>query len=211
MATYSAYAKIDAHMDLVSKDANYGATASVELGGVFINDKSKFMRAIANFDVSALSGRTIDNAELRMLRSGLSNPGFDATIYRCTRPDGWTEGGVTWNKYDGSSDWTDAGGDFDEVTPTPKAISALPSPGWNVFTGMKDFVTDAIDNRNGVVSLIIKADDENPPQTAWVSWQANDASIDVWRFVIDHSGAPIGARRERGFIRGVQRGTLRGI
>jgi hypothetical protein len=210
MAGFIAYAIIDSHLDGVSKDTNYGAATSIELGPVFINDKSKLMRGIGNFHVSALKGRTINSAQLEMTRSGLSNPGFDATLRRCTRPADWTEDGVTWNKYDGTNDWTTAGGDVDNSTPTPVSFSALPDGGLNVVTGLGPFVIDAIDNRNGIVSLILRADDEDPPATAWVAWTSKDSADGRWRLRIDHSGAPIGIHAERGFSRGVQRGVGRG-
>ena len=193
MATLTATAQIDSHMDKVNPTVNFGAAAGVECGPVYVLSLTKVMRGIGNFDVSSLFNRVIDSAQLEFDKSGVSGSNFAATIYRCTRPAEWTQGGVTWNKYDGSNDWTATGGDLDLVTPTPKAIASfLPVNSLNIITGMKDFVVDALDARLGIVSLIIKADDETATQiseTHWVSWKQQAD----WKLVVEHSPAPPGA------------------
>ena len=190
MTTLTATAQIDSHMDEVNPTTNFGSAGSVECGPVYVLSLTKVMRGIVNFDVSSLFNRKIESAQLEFSRNGEFNPGFAATIYRCTRPADWTEGGVTWNKYDGSNDWTAAGGDLDLVTPTPKAIASfLPASGVNIITRLKHFVIDAIANRSNIVSLIIKADDETATsigETHWVSWLAQAD----WKLVVEHFPTP---------------------
>ena len=219
MAKYSAIATADAWMNGSSgnQDDNHGGDIAVELGALVIGgDKAKLARAIANFDLSALAGRTINAAELRR-RIGGSSDGlnaWNAKISRCTRPADWVEAEVTWNDYRVSTPWTSAGGDFDDAGP-PVAITytepASPSA-WEVVPGLKDFITDALDNHNGIVSFIIRATNESPPDTDWVSWgnRAELPHMARWRLVVDHSGPPIGMHGERGFVRGAQRGVMRG-
>ncbi len=80
------------------------------------------------------------------------------------------------------------------------------------ITGLIDFATDALDNRSGIVSLILRLDDEDPGTTEGEVLYTREKVPLVtrqWRFVVDHDGAPI-RNRERGFLRGVQRGVARG-
>lgn len=169
---------IDSWMDGASgnQDDNHGAATSLELGPAFAGaDKTKLARAIVNFNVAPIAGSGYTAAELRVYRSGSSGDPFAATIYRCTRPSTWTEGGVTWLKYNGSSSWTAGGGDYDASTPAPIAFTAL-NAGWNIITGMKPFVDDAISSRGNLVSLILRANDENPGTTRWVATNSREGT-----------------------------------
>lgn len=212
MATYATRPTIDSHMDQKQPDANYGQANAVEMGPTYYGgSKDKLRRAIANFNVSALQGRTITAAQIRRVISGAIGPpqGFAATIYRCTRPATWTETGVTWNKYNGANNWTTAGGDYDQTTPAPVHYIETTNP----IPGLKDFVIDALNNRTGIVSIIIRVDNENPGVTTWASWWSRQYQMHIWRLEVDHSGDPIGLRKavERGFLRGAQRGVMRGV
>jgi len=46
-------------------------------------------------------------------RAGADNNSRTVGLYRVTRS--WTESGVTWNRYDGTNNWTTAGGDYDST------------------------------------------------------------------------------------------------
>ena len=78
-----------------------------------INSQStKEDRILIQFDLSAIpSSALVQSASLELFAS--SNGGSAATIevFRLTRD--WTEDGVTWESYNGSNNWTTAGGDFD--------------------------------------------------------------------------------------------------
>jgi hypothetical protein len=82
-------------------------------------------RSLLQFDISSIpSGSTVDSAILT-LKSYQNRLSADScAINRVTQA--WTEAGVTWNKYDGSTNWATAGGDFDAVadaTFTPPALT----------------------------------------------------------------------------------------
>jgi autotransporter-associated beta strand protein len=72
-------------------------------------------RSLLRFDLSALpTGSTLSAASLTLTVSGTfgGNPGGESmNIHRLTQS--WTEGGVTWNHYDGTNTWASAGGDYD--------------------------------------------------------------------------------------------------
>lgn len=192
MAVRHFEATIDSHMDGVNnKDTNYGTDQTLfnsitYLGG----DKAFLFRPIGNFDVSPVAGLTINSAKLVREITSVTNGGFSAILSRCTRPADWTEGGVTWNKYDGTNAWTDAGGDFDDTGPPAKIDYTEPTAtGEHEITGLKDFVTDAIDNRSNIVSIIMRHSDENPASTTGAQFRSVDNGADIWHLVVDYTPA----------------------
>ena len=196
-------------MDGEDADAN---VIDTQLGAVIVGgDKTKRMRSIMNFDVSAVASRTISAAELLRHKTGIAdqaNP-WSADIKRCTRPTTWTEAGITWNKYDGTNNWTTAGGDVANPTVMyTEPATDIKSP----ITGMVGFVTDAISLRSNIVSVIHIPDNENPPDSDWLS--INDDQISMFfrpQLAITHDGRYIGARLKRGAVRGHARGVRRGV
>ena len=162
----------DSYMDSVNPNTNYG-NVTIKMGvAVVVDQKGLQARAIGNFDVSILSGKTINSAVLYRSFQGGVGTNVACTVYRCTRPATWTEAGVTWNKYDGTNVWTAAGGDMDGTTPTPVAFQT----GDNPLTGLVNFVTDALNNRNGIVSLILRLDNESPGESHWIAWENQEQS-----------------------------------
>lgn len=74
---------------------------------VFWGVNTSFFVSLIKFDLSSIpANATITNAKLLLTcRSGTAS--ITAQIHRILRP--WTEGGATWNKYDGTFDWATAG------------------------------------------------------------------------------------------------------
>lgn len=82
-------------------------------------------RGLLEFDITSIpSGSTVTSATLSLFTSnGLTN--VNTSIHRVTQA--WTEAGSTWNKYDGITDWTSAGGDYDataDANATPSSTAA---------------------------------------------------------------------------------------
>ena len=217
MSGFTAYPQRDSQMvgvPVAAKDTNYGANPIAGVRAFYFGgDKATLTREIVNFDVSPLSGRTVTAAKLIVVLS-LANVSATAIISRCTRPADWVESEVTWNDYKVATPWTDGGGDFDDSGP-PASVSYATHGSIDTefeITGLIDFATDALDNRSGIVSLILRLDDEDPGSTEGEVLYTKEKVPLVtrqWRFVVDHDGAPI-RDRERGFQRGVQRGVARG-
>jgi hypothetical protein len=116
-----------------------------------------FYRALFVFDVSSIPREaSISTATLSLtVTSGTYGGVATFSVDRLTNSD-WTETGVTWNKYDGTNDWTTPGGDYTatgEVTDDggggPAAISLT-------VTGMESLVSDAVINRSGLLNIIIR-------------------------------------------------------
>lgn len=192
---------IDSFMDFSNPTTNYGSNVSIALGVLFAGgSKTAVRRPIANFDVSAIPvDAEIDAAELRVTVTLADSDPFQAIVERCTRPTTWTELGVTWNRYDGVNNWTLGGGDYDLINEVPPAVpfDAANASGPFVIEGLSAFVRDALDNRSGIVSLIIHNADENPivsHRNVWLSGA-------FWSLVTDYTEAaaavPPPGRRSR--------------
>lgn len=194
MAIYTAVAQIDSKMNGLLPNNNWGTTNPMNHGVTYSgSSKTEVWRAIANFNVSALAGATINSAKLRRNVSDDPNSPFDVRFARCTRPADWTEGGVTWNKYDGVNNWTAAGGDVDLTTPAAIVFTEPLGTGWVETTGFKPFVDDALQFRSGIVSIISRAVDENPGVNVHSVWASREAASNKWELEVDYT--PSGVTR----------------
>lgn len=187
--------QIDSYMQTPQQDTNFGGDSVILLGATYAGPTKTFLdRPIANFDVGALAGQQINTAKLVRSIVSLAGGGFAAHIFRCTRPATWTELGVTWKKYDGTTEWTTHGGDWDAAVPTPVPYAEATAFGIHEIFGLGEFVEDALTLRSGIVSLIMKADDENPGANHNLGWNARQTPPG-WQLVIDHgSTADLGRR-----------------
>jgi hypothetical protein len=174
----------DSYYDYGSPNTNYGASTSILMGVVIAGGiKTQVLRAIANFDVSAIpSSAVIAQAKMQRALTLVDPRSHTVKIDRCTRPAQWTENGVTWNKYDGVTPWTFQGGDFDEGTPPAISFLEAMAAGQHEVTGLGGFVRDALDLHNGIVSLIMRNENEGPAQTEHSAWLAGA----LWKLIIDY-------------------------
>jgi hypothetical protein len=171
------------------KDTNFGSHIRIIHAVEFAAEaKSVWRRGIGNFNVSALTGLTINSAKLvRKLRT-VNNGGQQSILSRCTRPADWVEDEVTWNDYSNGNAWTDEGGDYDDDGPPAALTYTEPSSiGTHEIAGLKEFVQDALDNRDGIVSLITRLSDENPEGSSTYTWNSKEEGADIWRLVIDYT------------------------
>lgn len=91
---------------------NYGTNTFLTLGKY---DAGQTHNALLNFTLSAGTG-TVTDVKLNLYRLdslGWSQNGNSAAFnaHSITQA-GWTETGATWNKYDGTTNWAVAGGDY---------------------------------------------------------------------------------------------------
>ena len=189
MAQLTVEAVIDSVMNQKKPNTNYGSNPAITHQVTYdITGKSAWFRSIGNFDVSALAGASILSAKLVREVYSVSNGGKEARVSRCTRPSQWTEGGVTWNMYDGVNNWTNVGGDLDDTGP-PAAITYIEPfvAGTHEVLGLKGFVEDALANRGGIVSIITRLLDEDPGVTTQYLWRSKEYGSNVWRLVVDYS------------------------
>jgi len=202
MPELTIYAITDSYMEGISyPNTNYGADTQVRVGTSYVVSKTSLHRAIGNFDVSPLAGKVLNSVKMVRHYTAVTNGGFLSKISRCTKPALWTEGGVTWNKYDGSNNWSAAGGDFNDAGP-PAAVTYTEPTTIGVKeiqdAGLLAFVQDALDNRGGLASLIIRATNEAPGGTAKVAWYAKDSGTSWrWQLVVDYDEPGVAPRRAR--------------
>ena len=190
MTTATITATIDSFMDAVVSADNFGSLERVETTSLFAGEtKLAIDRAIGNFDLSTVPPTaTIDSAKLVQDIYLVQAGSRAAAVYRCTRPDQWTELGVTWQDYDAPADWTDAGGDFTE---TDKVTFTFPaSTGEFSITGLKTLVDDARANRNDILAVIIKFDleGENDGNDRYI-WRSSEYATEAerWRLIVDYT------------------------
>jgi hypothetical protein len=200
----------DCTMDKLYPDDCYKGQDRLGVGPQYnAGSKTDLFRAIGNFDVSSMAGAVINEAELHREIIAVNNGGFGAKIARCTRPSAWTEN-VTWNKYDGVNAWTAPGGDFDAGLDF--AYVEANALGDHVITGLGALIDDALANRSGIVSVILRIQTD-PGVTANVAFTSFEGVPD-WRFLIDYTpaaGAPAEPGRREAGERELAFDNLRGV
>lgn len=179
----------DNYLNTFDKNANHGAVPDMQMGPQYLGEtKQSLQRPIANFDLTPIpAGATLIAAKLQRWIKAYAGIPFPATIYRCTRPDTWLEYASTWYKFDGVTLWTAEGGDYDSTTPAPVGFTEDTGSGLKEITGLLGFANDAILNRSGIVSVIMRTDVETGPtkQTVWKS-RANEYGDERWRLIVDY-------------------------
>jgi hypothetical protein len=153
----------DTHIggDISPIDPNFGSTITLILGRESVLQLPGYApnRVLFHFDLTAIpAGATITLANLILTRS--SNTGTPAAkVHRIGTTGGgatpaWTELGVNWAKYDGTTNWATAGGDFDLTTPPPAdwSVDANPTETINVLGHAQDAYT----NRSKHLHMLLK-------------------------------------------------------
>jgi hypothetical protein len=142
----------DSYMDSANPDTNYGSATTMVWG----NAKNQTLRPIidtGSFPVPYLA--TIDHCYLYLVGSGITTGWSDGhlALVSDAKYSGWTETGVTWNKYNGTNSWSTAGGDWNTSTPTPTGNLTCDSTGGRYFE-ITDLCRWALNNRAKALSMI---------------------------------------------------------
>ena len=129
--------------------SNFGSAAGFNVrefnGNVF--------RVVIRFDLSGISG--ILSATLSLTCSFVGTGGRAGKIRRLTQA--WTEGGVSWNTYDGVTAWATPGGDY---TTDGEIDIIFPSETGVVNYDVSSLAIDAENNRSGSLDLLLMLADE---------------------------------------------------
>lgn len=160
---------------------NFGSSDQVQIGkdstGVQIN------RPLIKWDLSSIPANiTVTSAILSLwTKTDLSTVSGDWKAYRVKRA--WTEGGATWNKYDGSSDWSTAGcGNTTDDRESTELGSVTVASGYGVDTEVQitlsaalvqGWITGSFTN-NGI---LLKTDSEANDQWVIHSHEAATAGL----------------------------------
>lgn len=158
--------------------------------GELASDTTHTANALIAFDLSSLAG-TVTSVTLTFTAphdNGGSINANDRNIqaFRCRRA--WTTG-ATWQKYDGTNNWTTAGGinsinDYDPTTGTfTFNMLALLFADMVIEdeAGLIAMIQDAIDNRSGLLSMIFFGSPAgNLANTEeWMSYFSANITLDV--------------------------------
>jgi len=154
------------------QDDNYGfGTDASEVITYLGPDKSSWTRTITRYDLRSFIGNTFSAATLSLHKFNIMPTPGTIRILRCTRPEDWLESQVTWLSFATGSPWSSPGGDYDSLGPPGPLDAPNPSSsGYHHITGLLPFVEDALANRSGWLSFIIKLNAENPPDATGTSW-----------------------------------------
>lgn len=177
---------------------NYGGSTDLNIGNQSAGSDNR--RSLLKFDLSAIPvGSTINSATMSLYQHAQQ----DATtpqlgVYYTTRS--WTEGtgngtattdGATWNSYNGTSNWTTAGGDFNG---TAQATATAPNStnAWVDFsiTGLaQSWVSGTFANEG----MFVKKSGENPAVSDYKTFYSSDYLGDSSlrpKLVIEYVPAP---------------------
>lgn len=129
--------------------------ATTNFGGAFTagNFSGSTRNGLIDFTMSSGSG-TISKVTLFLYSSGEIRSGGTHSAHQITTT-GWTQAGVTWNKYDGTNNWTTAGGDYGSAIYTTGTISG--TPGWVQFDLMGGSASNPLTlNWGDDVNILVK-------------------------------------------------------
>lgn len=148
---------VDTYINAGSPNDNHGGETSLIVGWQ-TGKVNGTWRSLLRFDLSGIpNGASIAEASLTLCITSISVQERDAWVRRITQED-WTEAGATWNKYDGTSNWSTGGGDF---TVDDEVAWVLPvGTGPLVITGLKALATAAIQEPNQHMHMILIRDVE---------------------------------------------------
>lgn len=140
----------------------------VNADSMFVGNYSQPFRPIMRFDFSQLpAGLTITGASLHLYITGTNIGSATVDVYQMTRHN-WNGTTATWNTYDGTNNWTTAGGDYTVTNGASLACPASSSWGaWDVTA----IVQDAYANNSGVLDILVKKDVETPGSYQYASFQ----------------------------------------
>jgi len=135
-------------------DADWGRNNNDGAGGDIGVYQSRD-RSLLRFDFGALpAGSSLGAANLVLTVSNPygGNPNAESmNVHRLTQS--WTEGGVTWNRYDGANTWATAGGDYDAAVRATSTANAGTGQAvtWDVTTLAQEWAANTHPNHGLIV------------------------------------------------------------
>ena len=184
-------AGVDTHLYAVAPDVNFATEIILRAGyDKFAKEAGGPIRPLLRYGLSGLpAGSTINSTTLTFYPGdGVLPGGSTFNLYRITQ-EAWTEAGATWNKYDGTNNWTTAGGDY-TVTDGDSDTIAGPSEQL-VFAALKNLTDDAIANRGSLLHLILIGPETGEVDNYYDAKSSDDATSSTRpKLVIDYTVLP---------------------
>ncbi len=168
----------DSYLEELAPDTNYGTSTILQVSQP--TSISKRIRSVLKVDFSALpGGATIISAPLSLYYfawGGDGDPvGRTYWVYRLTQTL-WTEGGVTWNKYDGTNNWSAAGGDY--TTDDGASIVVPASFSWMNWD-VKDQIIYARNNTSDIAHFLIRDGSESGSSSRKARFYSNNETVNL--------------------------------
>ncbi len=162
----------DSYMNEGAKDTNYGGQSYIE-----VSSKPSAWgnaRGIIEFDLSSIpSGSTITSVTLSLYLYSTRGTNRTYCLHKVTK--NWTESGVTWNKYDGTNNWTTSGGDYEATASATVTAGAVYNTwvDWSSSALASD-VSDFVNNPSTNFGWIIKDQTEGSSNQDWVRFYSKE-------------------------------------
>ncbi|MEW5897312.1 MAG: DNRLRE domain-containing protein [Nanoarchaeota archaeon] len=167
----------DTHLRSIKPDMDFGASDSLDIKPD--NDRN----ALFEFNLSSIPAQaTVIVAELKLYVLSLGI-GPDPIVYAHRINRSWTEGtgdgdvtnnGATWNTYNGTANWSTAGGDYD-LTVWSSTTIVKPTVnvwyGWDVTELIKSWLNDTFSN----YGLLIRTNTTSSGTSSFTSSDYSDA------------------------------------
>ncbi len=149
-----------------------GAETSFGVGLYQDANQSNRIRSLLQFDLSSIpKGANILNAELNLwLASVANNLTVNVDIHEVTKS--WTESGATWNTANGSTAWTNPGGDFNATRVATLGVDVLTDLSVNYRWTITDLVNKWYKTPSTNRGMILKSNNETT--NSWKKFISSD-------------------------------------
>ena len=152
----------DVFIDRGQPTVNFNAVGNCNVRLLYISStKTECSRSLLYAAIPPeIAVAEIYKAELRLRWFIEGSAGAAATLYRVTQ-EAWTEAGATWNKYDGVTNWTLAGGDYDTTEKVQFTVQGpLTARRWQEID-ITTWLIDIINNHSRNAHMLLRLDDES--------------------------------------------------
>jgi RHS repeat-associated protein len=164
-----------------SADTSFCNTAADKVGF----DGSKKARTLLKFDLSSVprTAQVVDSSLIAYVPAVSNTNSVETEVHRLTRS--WTTA-ATWNRHDGTSTWSSAGGDFDSTVASKTWPDGNGVPNYIKWTGLRGLVQNWVDGTNTNHGFLLKQEGETTNNVVDIRSTSGDTtgnywpSLDVW-------------------------------
>jgi RHS repeat-associated protein len=148
-------------------------------------DGAKKARTLLKFDLSSIprTAQVMDSSLLVHVPAVSNFNSIQTEVHRVTRS--WTSA-ATWNRHDGTSAWSSAGGEFDSTVLSKTWPDGNGVPGYVKWTGLRGVVQNWVDGTNANHGVLLKQEGETTNNVVDITSTSGDPtgnywpSLDVW-------------------------------
>jgi len=137
----------DSYVDQFNPTTNYGSSTTLSVN----TRASRNTRALVQFTIAAIPANSVSSATMQLYLT--TAPAASRTHNAHLITQSWTEAGVTWDTYDGTNNWTTAGGDFSgtATASTTTGTTSGVTLSWTVTSDVQAYVNGTATNYGWLV------------------------------------------------------------